>query len=196
MMRRGAVRSIAIALGVLVGTTLVLTVRGHSSTGMREGRSIAGILDPNAPLGPNGAAVGLSKALVMSPVPVYRPQANLASDQTISNVWVRTVSTPEVFIRYDSGIEVAVRPADFTDGFENFFKSELAYGEPGTLTSVQGIPVFLCPGGKEGAVLAADMLINRMLVEIVAPASMTEDDVVQLVNLIIAEAPTIARPGS
>lgn len=191
MLRRTALPGIAVAIGLLLGTTLILTARHQTaSNGRPEGGSILSLIGSDAPLGPNGQSVGLSTALVTSPVPVYRPQAALASDDTVSGVWVRSVGVPEVFIRYASGIEVSVRPADFTDGFENFFKRELANGEiSGTLTTIQEVPVFLYPGGGEGAVPGADLLLNRMLVEVVA-RSATQDDVVEIVNSIINQAQT------
>jgi hypothetical protein len=188
MLRRTAMPGIAVAVGLLLGTTLILTARHQTaSNATPEARSVLPLIGSDAPLGPNGQSVGLSRALVMSPVPVYRPQAALASDDTVSGVWVRSVGVPEVFIRYASGIEVSVRPADFTDRFENFFKRGLADGEvSGTLTTIQEVPVFLYLGGREGSVPGADLLLNGMLVEVVA-RSVTQDDVVELVNSIISQ---------
>lgn len=181
ILRRTATPGIGVALGLFLGTTLILTARHRTaSNGTPEARSIPSLIGWDAPLGPNGRSVGLTRALVTSLVPVYRPQAALASDDTVSGVWVRSVGLPEIFIRYMSGIEVSVRPADFTDGFENFFKRELANREvSGTLTTIQEVPVFLYPGGGESSVPGADLLLNGMLVEVVA-RSMTQDDVVEL----------------
>jgi hypothetical protein len=194
MMRRRAVIG-ALAFGVGLVLALSVFALGEHNNSSDTSRSNAfqstrlGLVDPGEPLGPEGSRVTLDNAIATSLVPVYRPQTSAASDATLTYVWVRTTGTPEVYLRYESGTDVSVRPEDFAEGFETFFRGEIEQGYAGDLLEVQGIPVFVSPGNTaDGAY--ADLLINGMLVEVVGKAGQSTDEIFQIVRSIIDSSPT------
>jgi hypothetical protein len=163
-------RALAVGVGLLVGIAIAPALpqdQDPSGSRSKDG-TIAAILDPNAPLGVEGVRTSISAAATLSPVPLFRPQTDTASDANITGVWVRSVGIPEAFIRYSSGVEVSVRPSDFSEGFEAFYRQEISDGSPGVITQIQGVSVFVNPGHQEGNFPGADLILGKMLVEIVA----------------------------
>jgi hypothetical protein len=134
-------RRLPIGLGFVLGITLALVVPialrgGHDAP---QGSAALPAIDQGQPLGPLGVETTLSGALTRTPVPLYRPQTAIASDSSISGLWIRNAFIPEAFFRYASGIEVSVRRADFSNGFVNFYENEIVV--PSALTTKYPIRV-------------------------------------------------------
>jgi len=184
-------RRTRVAIGFAVGVTLavagysVLVVTKTPSSNPTHNSFQPGLIDPNAPLGPAGIATTLSGALAGSPVPLYRPQTSIASDESIVGIWMRPLETPELFIRYQSGIEESVRPADFSQGFDQFYRNEIAQGYPGSLLTIDGQEVFITPEDDQGELAGGDMVLGGMLVEIVGKGDFTSEQIETVAKSII-----------
>jgi hypothetical protein len=146
--------------------------------------SIPALFDEDRPLGPDGVATTLQQAVSTSPIPVYRPESPLASDASIEGLWLRTAWLPEVFIRYDSGVSVSIREADFSNGFRDFYQAEIDQGFPGRLITIDQQVVFSTAGTGSGPGL--DMQMGRWLVEVIGTERETEEDLLALAGSIIA----------
>ncbi len=188
-------RRLPIGFGFVLGITLALVAPialrgGHDAA---KGSAAGPAIDPGQPLGPLGVETTLSGALTSTPVPLYRPQTAIASDSSISGLWIRDAFIPEAFFRYASGIEVSVRLADFSNGFVSFHGSEIAQGYPGELTKIGGIDAFVTPGGSEGSLASVDMVISGMLVEIVGRGDFSADQVTAVADSIVAGSGAVAK---
>ena len=59
---------------------------------------------------PGGTVMPLEDAVEAAVTPLYRAAVPLASDDTISEVWVRTRWSPEVLIFYETGVAAIIEP--------------------------------------------------------------------------------------
>jgi hypothetical protein len=179
-------RRIGLIAGLLLGVSAAAGVGAlsrdpHPSPDARP--SIPVLFDEDRPLGVDGVAITLQQAVSTSPIPIYRPDAPLASDASIEGLWLRTAWLPEVFIRYDSGISVTVREADFSDGFRDFYQAEIDQGFPGQLTTIDEEVVFSTPGTGSGPGLA--MQLGPWLIEVIGTERDSEEDLLALARSII-----------
>lgn len=201
MVRMGT-KAITVAVGLVLGAGIAVATSSDVPSRLPpadrgdEASSRPAPFGPDEPLGPEGRQVALTEAIRSGPVPAYRPQTALHSDATIVGVWVRSEGIPETFIRYESGAEVSIRPADFSEGFVAFYQGEIDQGYPGSLRKTGSVDVFLNPGTEEGASPGADMVLDGMLVEIVGHDRVTFSDVEEAAASIIATAATHgSNPG-
>jgi hypothetical protein len=144
-----------------------------------------GLIDPNEPLGPDGPATTLQAAIETGPVLVFRPQTPLASDKSIVGVWARADGPPEVFLRYQSGLEVAIRPADFANGFAAFYQGEIDQGYPGELVEIAGVQIFVNAGKEDVSSPAAVLELDGMLIELIGKGDFTRADMLTLAASVI-----------
>jgi hypothetical protein len=191
-----AIPALAVVVGLLLGTSLVLLSRSrpeHPSSRRPHQRSedqqgtLMGLVDPEFPLGADIPRTTLDEAINASPIPVLRSQTAAVSDQSISGVWVRQYEPVEIFLRYENGVQVALRRPEFVDGFVTFYKGEIRDGYPGELIDVSGIPVFVVPSGE--TYIEADLVIADLFVQVVAAEKqLTADEMTTLVNSILESA--------
>lgn len=139
----GATSAVALVL-VLLGIA-ILSTRNPSEVG-----TVPGNLNPSEPLA-GGVAMSLSEAAAVFPVPLYRPEIGLGSDQTLANVWVRTDDPPEAYLEYESGLVVLVRPSETGQSTKEFADAQMKDGVPGSIVEVDGVSVFLVPQTDSGS---------------------------------------------
>jgi hypothetical protein len=136
---RGAAVGMFFAV-LVIGTGLFLsTIRGSST--------MSHSLDSGSPL-PGGTKVSIEEATAVFPVPVFRPNETLASDQSIAEAWVRTTESPEVYVRYRSGMTVLVRPIGDLQPTRDFADAQVRDGVPGEIVDIGGVETFLVPQTK------------------------------------------------
>jgi hypothetical protein len=102
---------------------------------------------------PDAQRVSLDDAITAAPFPIYRPDHPLASDESITDVWVRVQARDEdadtqVALWYSSGLEIQMWPvspndtaplvADFPEGF------------PVSYERIGGTEVRVIPPGIQG----------------------------------------------
>lgn len=102
--------------------------------------------------GPMGAGDPLGDGIRMSPdeaerafnPPVVRPQIDVASDETIAELWVREGRPGQVYIVYESEMIVNVRPVNrgIREMADAFLEEGYSRGE---LLTIDGVAVFTEP---------------------------------------------------
>jgi hypothetical protein len=132
--------AIGATTAVVAATGILLAARGSpppaEELGCREP------LDGRNPLG-NGVLMTPWQAEHAFDPPLFRPQTEHASDETIAELWVRTPRSSEAFIVYDSGIVVIVEP--WKRPTWQFARDQIADGVPGELREIRGIDAFVIP---------------------------------------------------
>lgn len=170
------------ALMVLGGLTL--RALGHVAGASQSARGIQPGLgfglgnsgsqwNPDVSQMPAGQETTLSQAEAQAGPPVYTPNVPLASDGSVSHVWVATVDPSDgmlptyprtaIGIAYSSGIQVMFVPNQYTPNAAPFSQAQAAasYQElaaeissqtPGGMTTgtIQGIPVQIIPQDVQG----------------------------------------------
>lgn len=188
----------AVAVGLLLGMSIVFVARSrteHEGTASSNayGPGVPALIDWAHPLGPEVRETSLDQAVSSAPIPGLRPQTDIASDQNIEGVWVRYDAPAEIFLRYDSGVDIALRRPDFAEGFKSFYTGEIHQGYPGQLTDVSGIPVFLVPTETQNAYVEADFVVDEVFVQVIAAkGSLTAEGLTALVQSTIESAKSAA----
>ena len=99
-------------------------------------------IEPDNPLG-NGVLMTPDEAERAFNPPLLRPQIDVASDETIDGLWARPSPGGQVYIEYESGVIVNVRPLH--QPTRKIATSETADGIPGKLIELHGVDVFTVP---------------------------------------------------
>ncbi len=132
------------AVGVAIGTVALAGFVFAGGGPRLEPKRVAcmGIEDEN-PLG-NGVMMSPEEAERRFDPPVIRPQIDIASDETIDELWVRASPDGEVYIVYRSEMIVLVRP--WNRGIREMAEAFIAEGySNGKLITIRGTPVFTEP---------------------------------------------------
>lgn len=183
--------------GVAIGLALAFSLAGfalvaqHSGSNTKQAAGGGGLDIGGSPLAA-GRQVSLEVAVTSAPFPVYRPQADLASDASIKEVWLRTEWDPEVLIQYASGIRLEVRRAAFLRGSspDGFYKAQVAEGVPGQIVPIQGVDVFVVPGDTQGDLGSASMVVNDLWVSIVGDGDFSIDQLENLARSVLSSVTT------
>jgi hypothetical protein len=133
---------IAIAVTAVVVSTLIAVVVIRASS--PEPKQIAcGGIEMENPLG-NGELMTPEGAERAFNPPVVRPQIDIASDDTIAELWVRPSPGGQVYIVYDSEMIVNVRPVNrgIREMAEAFIEED---PRSGRLIQIRGVDVFTAP---------------------------------------------------
>lgn len=134
--------------GFLIGSVSVALSRELSATGETAdyGSLSASIPGPTDPLLLGGTRVTLEQALRMVPFRIPRPQHELASDGTLTEVWVQP-DTGEVGLRYSSGIRAYITtwpPRQVQDPM-SFYTQQATEAGAGWATTIVGNPALVIP---------------------------------------------------
>jgi hypothetical protein len=139
-------------LGVVIGAYFWLGVYPRNQMSQPQGYWPIGVNlnDPSRPLLDGGIRVSVEEAAARSGIAVYRPQASLASDDSLSEVWLGTANVPEIGLRYESGLRAYLsvwpagkKPADFYGRF-------VAESGVGWTTTINGHPALVIPANAQG----------------------------------------------
>lgn len=99
--------------------------------------------DSSQPLLRDGERVSLARAQLDLPIEVLRPQHSLASDSSLSQVWVGTKDVTEVGIRYQSGIRVYLTMWPVNKDPGSFYRELVAESGAGKVVLVGGNPAWV-----------------------------------------------------
>jgi hypothetical protein len=188
MLRGHAARGAAFAVGLAAVLSVYVAATRNSQDQPKNEVVSAGLLDVSgAPLAA-GTSVALSSAVASVPFPVPRPQADLASDTSITDVWVRTSWDPEVLIRYSSGVRVEVRRWPFTSRPEDYYQAQIAEGVPGQIVPIRGVNVFVVPRTSEASLGSATMVVEGLLVSIVGDGEFSVEQLQALAGSALTSA--------
>jgi hypothetical protein len=140
------------------------------------------------PLG-NGVLMSPDEAEQKFDPPVFRPQTDVASDETIEEMWVRAPGSAEVYIIYESGIIVTVNRS--SRPIWEHARDQIADGSPGELISVRGIDVFTVPPVQPCFGGNAVFNIGRAHVAVINDPDLPFDVVGEATESIIETAPSV-----
>jgi hypothetical protein len=113
---------------------------------------------------------------------VLRPDDSLASDQTITRVWIN-LDSPMVGIEYSSGLRVYLNRSETDDPVTNYTEQQ-AEGIPGTLEQIRGTTAFVVAEDKSiGAPGSVDMVIDGIEVALIGHFDTRDFSVDELVRI-------------
>lgn len=117
---------------------------------------------------PGGITMPLEEALRVATTPLYRASTPLASDESISEVWVRGGESPEVLIFYETGVATTIEPDSIGFSLQEYAQSQSRDGVPGGIKQIGGIEAFVVdPGdGEQGA--SVKLIIDGTIVTLLA----------------------------
>jgi hypothetical protein len=171
---------IAAVLAVAALVAIGVMSQGETPTN-DSGRLIA---RPGSPL-PGGERVSLTDASARFATPIYRPESTLASDVTIKEVWMRTASEPEVYITYESGITLIVRPESAGQSTADFAKAQINDGVPGTVVSLGSVDAFGVPPVKGQGPGSVRVVIPGAIFSLIGDGSYTLDDLLKVAESVV-----------
>jgi hypothetical protein len=132
--------------------------------------------------------VSLESAVQRLPVPLYRPDSSLASDGSIEDVWVVSGDDPELYLRYESGLALKVRPAGASLSNEKWAAALSQDGIEGSIEDVGGVDVFLVPQ-TDTSLGSARFFLGGALVTLIGHGDFAVDVLRELSKSTIANAP-------
>jgi hypothetical protein len=185
--RIGTALGVAAALA-MVGILLVwgqLDGSGESNPDARQ--TIRRGLFPDGPV-PGGKAVSLEEAERSFPMAIYRPDSGFALDNQVTGAWLRTDDDPVLYISYESGAVVEIRPSKGSQSTTVFAQAQIKDGVPGEITKIQGVDTFLIPPDDQGNVAIAYFNIDDALILIVGDGDSTIDEVSAVTASVISDA--------
>lgn len=174
-------------IATLLGGSLFAREAGQNQE--RGASTQAGLFADDALL-PGGEKLSVGEAEKQFLVPVYRPASDLASDSGISSLWMRSVDAPEVYITYDSGIIVIVRPASSGQPTKEYAAAQSADGVPGQLATVNGIEAYAVPVTKNGSG-SIRFVFGGVLLTVVGDERFSSDDLETVASSIVESASTV-----
>lgn len=135
---------ISLALALLAAPFLAAVFRNAEPTSMTDkNEAVAGIEVPGAPPLAGGHEVSIDEAVRQSEVPIYRPDAPLASDEGIRDVWQRSGDNSQVFIRYRSGIILTIQPSLAMPSNREWAEELVGDGIDGRIEDISGVEAFV-----------------------------------------------------
>lgn len=169
---RGRIRRISAAAFALLVAGATLTVVWRISDGsLRETRhdGYPAFLEPLGPAGsapiPGGVETSLSAATSAVTFPVLRPDDPLASDASLTEVWVSESGVPQVALEYASGILVLVKQVEFSDPVAKYEAIQKDFGSS-YVTKIGNAPALVLTGNIPGRAPSIDMVIGEVNVQI------------------------------
>jgi hypothetical protein len=139
-----------------------------------------------------GTEVSLTESMQILDIVVFRPSTSIASDETISEVWVRAKGPEEAFIIYESGITVDVLSASEVPPTLEHGKAQMAQGSAGHLGKVRGIDAFIVPPNAEiGTLGSVRFVVEGSSVGVVGDGTIPMESLVQVAESVVDNAATV-----
>lgn len=176
----------------MVGAALGMALLAILAAALVWAQGSPGSLDRTPGIFPNplpgGERMSLEAAIDAAELPVYRPQEVEASDESISEVWVRNADSPETYITYSSGIVVTIRPNERPMGTTEYYRLQIADGIPGSIGEVAGLEAFIVPQDGMGNSGSVQFVLNRSIVTVIGVGDFSTDQLTALASSIISAA--------
>ncbi|MBI4261773.1 MAG: hypothetical protein HY658_14555 [Actinobacteria bacterium] len=141
---------------------------------------------------PGGKESSLDAALAASDFPIYRPSGSVASDRSLSRVWLRTGATAEVYLEYESGIVVTVVPASDAQPTRAHAGAQIDDGVPGRIVEIGGIEAFLVPPSAEGDLGSVRMFVGAALVTVIGNGALPETTLIDVADSVVQSRTSMA----
>lgn len=189
VLRRSSTVGALLALVAAASLLLIATLLGRE-----EPKQVGqpGSVSFSRPLA-GGTEVSLTQGMQMLDVVVFRPSTTLASDESISEVWVRSEQSAEqAFIIYDSGITVDVLPAKEVATTLEAAEMQIADGVAGHLDKVRGIDAFVVPPDtKNGTLGSVRFAIEGASIGVVGNGTIPIESLIQVAESVVDNAPAV-----
>lgn len=188
---RGSLLGVALFVGIGLAVTVALLGRSPQVTAGRP-IGVAG-LDAGPPVA-GGVQESLSNARSNSPVPIYLPETKLASDDSITGVWVSSSMT-ELWVEYSSGVAMRLHPVVFSSGSAaSFYEQQIKDGTPGTIEKINGIDSFVVPPDSQGDTGSVEMDLSGTDVVVLGNGTQSADQLVEIAGSIPLEPQSADSP--
>jgi hypothetical protein len=178
------------ALGALLGFALLaglLVLAAVLNLSGRDEPDLAGVaLGPNEAPVAGGEMATLEEAVRFLPVPFFRPDDELASDNSFQDLWVVADDT-QVYARYTTGITLKVRPAAGELSNEEWAASLAHDGIEGGVETIGGIDVFIVPQNLP-SYGSSRFILNGVLVTLIGEGDFSVESLRRLAESVIATA--------
>ena len=161
--------SLSAAIGIVVAllfSALLLIPRnaGSESEPRSEARAVVDFGPPLA----GGERTTIEAAEGKFPATFFRPQMNLAADDSMKDLWMRLDGDSELYAQYESGIVVTVRSTADVQGTSEYAQAQIKDGVPGSLVDLgSGILAFEVPQSSEGDLGSVRMEIGDAVVVVI-----------------------------
>lgn len=191
-------RWVTLFFAFLVGSIAVLgywLVAGPFSFLSDEERGAAAsvfdprILNPNDPSQPlllGGRLVGLEQAKDITGIPVLRPRHPLASDASLYQVWISTSETPEVALRYSTGVRVylSVWPPGSVPA--TFYQTQVAESGVGEFQMISGNPAWVVAANAQAPSWPPNAVVDVSIgnIEVILQGNVSVEDLVAVAETV------------
>lgn len=176
----GSIAALAFVLGV-VGAAV------YAGDSTRPGRR-AQLVDPDAPPLAGGMRTSVGEATSRFDVPVFRPDTEAASDNSIMSIWARFEESPQIYITYQSGIVVTVRPMSEAQGTEKYAAAQLKDGVPGAILEVDGVRAFVVPQSDDGDLGSVRFEVDDAIVTVIGHGDFKEEALLAVASSVVQTA--------
>jgi hypothetical protein len=134
--------AVALAVGVASGAALWLVITAVQDDAV--GHGIPDLRTETKDLLTGGRRVSLETAEDASPFSLVRPHSSLASDESLTEVWIGGADDPTVGFRYQSGVEVILTPWPDGKDPEDSYRAQ-ASDFAGAVEMIAGNPAWVIP---------------------------------------------------
>lgn len=180
-------RAGAMAAVLMVGIVVVLGFQTPSEIGAPRGA----LLRPGVVL-PGGTRASLAEAAKSFSVPIFRPGGVWASDANLRELWIRTVSEPEVYMTYNSGVVVTVRPESIGQGTTAYAEAQVKDGVPGRLVNIGPYEAFLVPEVEGPSMGSVRFIMDGAIITVIGNGTLSAGDLVDIGESIVDRSAEIA----
>lgn len=185
MARQDARRSL---IGIVAAVLLVSLVPiGYAMTNRDKANVSPRLTLPGEGPLPGGKRVELDTLATQAPFRVYLPAAELASDDTAREVWVRGGEDPEVLIDYSSGVRLTERPNDRTIAAIDYYEQQISEGVTGEVRKVVGLDAFVVSQTDEGDLGSVTFEWQGLIVTVIGHGDFSDSDLVTVAASIIEQ---------
>jgi hypothetical protein len=146
---------------------MLLIPSDAASVGDDRGGELRAVTMDGPPLG-GGEKTTFAEAQRTFPATFFRPDVELASDRTLKALWMRLGGDPELYVEYESGIVVTVRPKGDALGTSEYQRVQDNDGVPGSGIELgDGIVAFEVPQSDEGDLGSVRMVVGDAVVVVI-----------------------------
>ncbi|SRR6266568_2905131 len=169
------------------GAGVIWAAVNHASKANENAPLIPDIRAETDGLIPGGIQVPLTTAQLAAPFPLYRPQDPAASDSTLTQVWVSTLSDANtVGFEYSSGLRAFLEAWPPGKDFEQWASGVSADTGSGDIETVHGTSAWVVApdanwAGSPGSV---EFLLGGVDVTLIEQGDLSKDDLLRIANSI------------
>lgn len=176
--------AVAVLVMLAIPVAAIVASRSGSEGGAELRRGLSGEGSPLA----GGSKTTFEDAVEVFPVSVTLPSSELASRSSVAQMWMRTGGDPQLYVEYDSGIVVTIRPASGFQGTEEYAAAQVRDGVPGSLVEIRGIKAFEVPQDDLGDLGSVRFVLGKAVVVVLGRGDFTPEALRSVATSIVDRA--------